>query len=150
MRRVLVLVVIAGLLVGANAVAQDGGSQGQEPTLDSTTVLQLPSDAACVSFTLATVRVLPPAGAVFGDLRINVGGDLQARLTGVDSAASVTMRIGRRTDVAVTGTTLGGQVVRASRSYRRCRPAPAPRRPAPQPQPQPQLAPDIVGGGEDG
>ena len=149
MRRVLLLVVIAGLVVGANAVAQEDGSQGQEPALESTNVLQLPSDAACVGFTLVTVRVLPPAGAVFGDLRVNVGGDLQARLTGVDSAASVTVRIGRRTDIAVTGTTLGGQVVRAARSYRRCRPAPAPRRPAP--QPEPALGPDdIVGGGEDG
>ena len=150
MRRVLLLVVIAGLLVGANAVAQEGGSEGQEPTLDSAKVLQLPSDADCVGFTLATVRVLPPAGAVFGELRVNVGGDLQARLTGVDSAASVTVRIGRRTDIAVTGTTLGGQVVRASRSYRRCRPAPAPRRPAPQPAPEPVPDGDIVGGGEDG
>jgi hypothetical protein len=148
-RRVLLLVLFAGLLVGANAVAQEGGSQGQEPSLDSAKVLQLPSDADCVGFTLVTVRILPPAGAVFGELRINVGGDLQARLTGVDSAASVTVRIGRRTDIAVIGTTLGGQAVRANRSYRRCRPAPAPRRAAP--QPSPVLGPDdIVGGGEDG
>ena len=144
----LVLVVIAGLLVGATALAQEGGSQGQEPTLDSAQVLQLPSDAECVGFTLATIRVLPPAGAVFGELRINVGGDLQARLTGVDSAASVTVRIGRRSDIAVSGTTLGGQVVRANRSYRRCRPAPAPRRTAPEPALPPGT--DVVGGGEDG
>jgi hypothetical protein len=148
-RRVLVLVVIAGLLVGATAVAQEGSSPGpyelQEPAVDSAQVLQLPSDAECAAFTLVTIRVLPPAGAIFGELRVNLNGAMQTRLTGVPRAASVTVRIGRgRTDVEVTGTTLGGQVVRAVRSYRRCRPAPAPRRPAPEP------APDVVVGGEDG
>lgn len=149
MRRVLFLVVVAGLLVGATALAQEGGAQGpydlQEPAVSSGEVLRLPSDTSCADFTLLTVRVLPPAGAIFGDLRVNLNGRQVTRLTGVAHAASVTVRIGRgSTDIAVTGTTLGGQVVRAARTYRRCRPAPASRRPAPGP------GGEEVGGGEDG
>lgn len=154
MRRAL-LVLVFGLLAGATAIAQDGGSQEpydlQEPAVSSADVLKLPSDTRCVHFTLATARVLPPPGAVFGDLRVNVAGRQVTRLTGVPRAASVTVRIGRgRTDVTVSGTTLGGQTVGAQRTYRRCsrtprrRPAPAPARPAPPPGHQ------EIGGGEDG
>jgi hypothetical protein len=150
-RRVLLLLLAFGLLAGASAVAQDGGPQApydlQEPAVSSADVLKLPSDTRCVHFTLATVRVLPPPGAVFGDLRVNVGGRQVTRLTGVPRAASVTVRIGRgRTDVTVSGTTLGGQTVDAQRSYRRCSPTPPrpePARPAP---PRDQE----IGGGEDG
>jgi hypothetical protein len=154
-RRVLFLVVVAGLLVGATALAQDG-SQGsydlQEPAVTSAEVLKLPSDAACADFTLLTIRVLPPPGAVLGDLRVRLQGRQVARLTGVPRAASVTVRIGRgRSDVAVTGTTLGGQVVRAAGSYRRCRPTATvpPRRGPRAPRPQPS-EPDLFGGSEDG
>jgi hypothetical protein len=148
-RRLIPLVAVAGLLVGATALAHEG-SQGsydlQEPTVSSAEVLKLASDDACADFTLVTIRVLPPPGAVFGDLRVSLEGRQVARLTGVPRAASVTVRIGRgRTDVSVTGTTLGGQVVRAVRSYRRCRPTATvpPRRARPEP------VPDVIGGGED-
>lgn len=147
MRRALLLLVAFGLLAGATAVAQDGGPQGayelQEPAVSSADVLKLPSDTRCVHFTLATARVLPPPGAVFGDLRVNVEGRQVTRLTGVPRAASVTVRINRgRTHVAVSGTTLGGQTVSAQRSYRRCSNTPR-RRPAPPPHQE-------IGGGEDG
>jgi hypothetical protein len=64
-----------------------------------------------------------------------------ARLTGVPRAASTTIRLsGARTKVRVSGTTLGGQVVHATRRYRRCV------RPTPRATPPPTE----VGGGEDG
>ena len=56
------------------------------------------------------------------------------------------MRIGGgRTVVAVTGTTLGGQVVQAERAYRRCGSEPRPR---PRPPSAPAPAGGIVGGDE--
>ena len=75
-------------------------------------------------------------------------------MTGVPRAASTTIRLsGARTNVRVSGTTLGGQVVHAARSYRRCgrrdgtqaarsREARHSRRATP--------PPTEVGGGEDG
>jgi hypothetical protein len=145
-RRLLSLLILVGLLAGATAVAQDGGSGGQgpydlaEPPVASADVIKLPGDADCVHFTLATVRFLPPPGAVFGVLTVSSHGREVARMTGVPRAASVTVRIGDRTRVTVSGTTLGGQVVTASRSYRRCG-APVRR----------ELPPATeVGGGEEG
>jgi hypothetical protein len=125
MRRVLIVVLVIGLLAGATAIAQTGSGsdayQLQEPPVSSGQVLRLPSDSACVHFTRATVRFLPPPGAVFGVLQVTADGAEAARLTGVPRAASSTIRLsGARTDVRVSGTTLGGQVVHAQRSYRRC------------------------------
>ena len=108
-------------------------------------------------FTRATVRFLPPPGAVFGVLRVTADGAEAARMTGVPRAASATIRLtGRRTAVRVNGTTLGGQVIGASRTYRRCAPAsakpkPKPRaKPAPRAKPKRTPAPVEQGGGEDG
>jgi hypothetical protein len=96
------------------------------------------------------VRFLPPPGAVFGVFRVTADGAEQARLTGVPRAASATIRLsGRRTEVRASGTTLGGQVVGASRIYRRCAP-PAARRPTRRPKPRPTPPPIEIGGGEDG
>ena len=79
-------------------------------------MLRLPSDRSCVRFTRATVRFLPPPGAVFGVLQVTADGREAARLTGVPRAASATVRLtGARTAVRVSGTTLGGQVIGASR-----------------------------------
>ena len=84
-----------------------------------------------------------------------------ARLTGVPRAASTTIRLsGTRTNVRVSGTTLGGQVVHAQRSYRRCGRPTARKRAKPKPKaaPKPKQRatpratppPTEVGGGEDG
>ena len=164
MRRVLIIVLVLGLLAGATAIAQSGSGgdayQLQEPAVSSRQVLRLPSDASCVRFTRATVRFLPPPGAVFGVLQIRADGAEAARMTGVPRAASATIRLsGARTAIRVSGTTLGGQVVHAERSYRRCgRPA-AHRKPAAKPKPaapkrraKPRATPPPteIGGGEDG
>ena len=164
MRRVLIIVLVLGLLAGATAIAQSGSGgdayQLQEPAVSSRQVLRLPSDASCVRFTRATVRFLPPPGAVFGVLQVRADGAEAARMTGVPRAASATIRLsGARTAIRVSGTTLGGQVVHAERSYRRCgRPA-AHRKPAAKPKPaapkrraKPRATPPPteIGGGEDG
>jgi hypothetical protein len=147
MRRLLLVVLVLGLAAGATAIAQTGSSRDayelQEPSVTSDQVLRLPADRGCVRFTRATVRFLPPPGAVFGLLRVTADGREAARMTGVPRAASTTIRLGgARTDVRVAGTTLGGQVVHAERSYRRCgRRASKPRAAPP---------PIQTGGGEDG
>jgi len=148
-RRALIVIVALGLLAGATAIAQTGSGgdayELQEPSVTSTQVLRLPSDSDCVRFTRATVRFLPPPGAVFGVLQVKADGREAARLTGVPRAASTTIRLsGARTTVRVTGTTLGGQVVHATRSYRRCGDPTARARPRATPPPS------EVGGGEDG
>ena len=67
-----------GVLAGGAAIAQGQGGQDayelQEPAVTSAQVLRLPSDACCVRFTRATVRFLPPPGAVFGVLRVTADG----------------------------------------------------------------------------
>ena len=145
MRRVLFIVVALGLLAGATAIAQSGSStdayQLQEPSVSSTQVLRLPADRSCVHITRATVRFLPPPGAVFGLLQVTADGREAARMTGVPRAASATISLsGARTAVRVSGTTLGGQVVHAERSYRRCGSSRARKhttsRPSPKPKPK--------------
>jgi len=139
-------------LAGGAALAEGQSSQDayelQEPPVTSSQVLRLPSDSGCVRFTRATVRFLPPPGAVLGVLTITADGAEVARMTGVPRAASATIRlVGRSTAVRVSGTTLGGQVIGASRTYRRCgsRPKATPKR-----KPAPAPRPIEVGGGEDG
>jgi hypothetical protein len=151
-RRVLIIVLALGLLAGATAIAQTGSTndayQLQEPSVTSSQVLRLPSDASCVRFTRATVRFLPPPGAVFGVLQVTADGREAVRMTGVPRAASTTIRLsGARTAVRVSGTTLGGQVVHAAREYRRCgSAAPKPKRRA-KPGATP---PPLQTGGDDG
>ena len=152
MRRVLIIVLALGLLAGATAIAQSGSSgdayQLQEPSVTSSQVLRLPSDASCVRFTRATVRFLPPPGAVFGVLQVTADSREAARMTGVPRAASTTIRLsGDRTAVHVSGMTLGGQVVHAARDYRRCGSASPKPRTKPRPKPPPPVE---IGGGEDG
>ena len=153
MRRVVFLVLVLGVLAGATAIAQTGGTRDayelQEPSVTSRAVLRLPADAGCVRFTRATVRFLPPPGAVFGILRVTADGREASRMTGVPRAASTTIKLsGDRTSVRVSGTTLGGQVVHAARDYRRClRSKPKPK---PRPKPRPSPPPTEIGGGEDG
>jgi hypothetical protein len=153
MRRVLFVVLVLGLAAGATAIAQTGSSRDayelQEPSVTSAQVLRLPADTGCIRFTRATVRFLPPPGAVFGVLRVTADGREAARMTGVPRAASTTIRLsGARTDVRVSGTTLGGQVVHAERSYRRCgRTGSKPKVDRP---PRAEPPPIEAGGGEDG
>jgi hypothetical protein len=158
-RRVVLIVLGLGLLAGATAVAQSSGDdyQLQEPSVTSAQVLRLPSDSSCVRFTRATVRFLPPPGAVFGVLQVTADGVQAARLTGVPRAASATVQLsGARTLVRATGTTLGGQNIGATRSYRRCgAPTSKPRaKPKAKPRAKPRRAPTPppteIGGGEDG
>ena len=154
-RRVLFIVLGLGALAGGAALAEGQGSQDayelQEPHVTSAQVLRLPSDSSCVRFTRATVRFLPPPGAVFGVLRVTADGAEAARMTGVPRAASATIRLtGRRTEVRVNGTTLGGQVIGASRTYRRCAPASAKPTPRKRAKSKPTPPPVEQGGGEDG
>jgi hypothetical protein len=159
MRRVVLIVLGLAALAGGAALAQGQSSQDayelQEPPVTSAQVLRLPSDSGCVRFTRATVRLLPPPGAVLGVLTITADGAEAARMTGVPRAASATIRLtGRSTRVHVSGTTLGGQVVSASRTYRRCVSRPVSAKPKPKPKRKPAPArtppPIEVGGGEDG
>jgi hypothetical protein len=150
-RRVLLIVLGLGLAAGGAALAEGQSTQDayqlQEPHVTSARVLRLPSDSGCVHFTRATVRFLPPPGAVFGVLQVKANSVEAVRMTGVTRAASATLRLhGRRTVVRVNGTTLGGQVIGASRTYRRCGSTPAPVRRA---KPRKPLPP-AVGGGDDG
>ena len=155
MRRVLIAIVVIGVLAGATAIAQSGAGgdvyELQEPAVTSSQVLRLPSDSGCVRFTRATIRFLPPPGAVFGLLQVRADGREVARMTGVPRAASTTIRLsGARTTVRVNGSTLGGQVVHATRSYRRCGRSAARRRTSPPPRQRTTPPPTEVGGGEDG
>ena len=157
MRRVLFLVLVLGVLAGATAIAQTGGTRDayelQEPSVTSSEVLRLPSDSSCIRFTRATVRFLPPPGAVFGVLTVTANGREATRMTGVPRAASTTIRLsGARTTVRVSGTTLGGQVVHAARTYRRCGAAAKAKPKTPQKRATPRATPPPVesGGGEDG
>jgi hypothetical protein len=154
-RRFLFIVLGLGLLAGGAALAEGQGSENayelQEPPVTSAQVLRLPSDSSCVRFTRATVRFLPPPGAVFGVLQVRADGREVARMTGVPRAASATIRLsGSRTAVRVSGTTLGGQVIGASRNYRRCGQATARPRAKPRPRPRRTPQPIEIGGGDDG
>ena len=124
MKRVLPLAVLAGLAIGATALAQGGENpyDSPEPSVTSSQVLKLPDSApGCGSIRDATVRITPPTGAILGYVRIVVDGRHAARLTGVPRAASATVRIpqaGAR--LGVRAETLGGQRLRASRIYADC------------------------------
>ena len=149
-RRALFIAIGLGLAAGGAALAEGQSNQDAyqlpEPSVSSAQVLRLPRDSSCVHITRATVRFLPPPGAVFGLLRVTAHGREAARMTGVPRAASVTIRLtGSRTTVRVSGTTLGGQEVSATRVYRRCRPAGS------KPKPKPKRTtptPVQVGGGD--
>ena len=155
-RRVLFIVLGLGLAAGGAALAEGQSNQDayqlQEPHVTSRQVLRLPSDSGCVHFTRATVRFLPPPGAVFGVLQVKADGAEVVRMTGVPRAASATVRLrGARTEVRVNGTTLGGQVIGASRIYRRCGSRPATTTPKPKHRPAPHTpVPVETGGGESG
>jgi len=119
-----IAIVLAGLGVGATALAQGGDNpyDSPEPAVTASQVLKLPDSApGCGSVRNATVRITPPTGAILGYVRIVVDGRQAARLTGVPRAASATVRIpqsGAR--LSVTSETLGGQRMRSSRVFSDC------------------------------
>jgi hypothetical protein len=91
-----------------------------------------------------TLRVTPPEGVEIGSLSVRLNGQQIVRLTGVDSGASVTVRLPKRSArVATSGLTLDGQQLARARRYRSCEPAKL--TPA---QPRRERPPVIVGGGE--
>jgi hypothetical protein len=138
MKLVLPLVAVAGLGLGATALAAQSGPtdpyQVPEPNVTSGQVLRMPDGApGCDASRSVTVRVTPPTGAVLGYVRVVVDGAERARLTGIPRAASATVRVPRTgARVTTTGLTLGGQRLRVSRVYSDCT------RPAPPAPPEPQ------------
>jgi hypothetical protein len=141
-RRLLIPLTLGIAAVAATAVAQDGGGPAP-PVVRSTSVLHWASDRSCHGTAGVTLRVTPPEGIEIGSLTVRLDGQQVVRLTGVDSAASVTVRLPRRSArVTTTGETLDGQQIARSRRYRSCEPRLAP------PQPRRDAPPVVVGGGE--
>jgi hypothetical protein len=124
MKRVLPLAILAGLGIGATALAAQGDNpyDTPEPAVTAAQLLKLPDSApGCDATRSAKVRITPPIGAILGSVRIVVDGREAARLTGVPRAASASVRIpqsGAR--LTVSAETLGGQRLRASRVYSDC------------------------------
>jgi hypothetical protein len=124
MKRLLPLVVLAGLGVGATALAAQGGNpyDSPEPPVTASQVLRLPDSApGCGTVRFARVRLTPPTGAILGVVRVDVDGRQAVRMTGVPRAASATVRIpqaGAR--LAVSAETLGGQRMRSTRVFSDC------------------------------
>jgi hypothetical protein len=129
--------------VAATAIAQDGGGPPTSPpVVRSTSVLHWESDRSCHGTSGVTLRVTPPDGIEISSLSVRLNGQRIVKLTGVDSAASVTVRLPRRSArVTTSGETLDGQQIARSRRYRSCEPPLTP------PQPR-RDEPVIVGGGE--
>jgi hypothetical protein len=146
-RGLLVVLGLAGLVVGGTAVAQDGGSDPYElpePKVRDAEVLKLAGASGCDRDGRLRVRFTPPPGAVFGWFTVSVRGSEAVRMTGVTHAASATVSLPRgRSTVRAAGETLGGQRVVSSRNYRTCESRPRPAEPPASPQPV------QVGGGED-
>jgi hypothetical protein len=143
MKRILPFAVVAGLAVGATALAaaQGGNDPYTTPEPDVTTgqLIRLPQGTSgCDDTRSAKVRITPPTGAVLGFVKVTVDGRQSARLTGVPRAASATVRIPRSgARLTVLAETLGGQRLKASRVYADCT------RP-------PDTPPNQVGGGGEG
>jgi hypothetical protein len=126
MKRLLPLAVLAGLGLGATALAAQNGRTDPytvpEPNVTSGQVLKLPDSApGCNDTRSVTVRVTPPTGAVLGYVRVVVNGHENARLTGVPRAASATVRVPRSgARLTATASTLGGQRLKSTRVYSDC------------------------------
>jgi hypothetical protein len=130
-RMALLLVPLAGLGVGATALAR-GGSGHHD-------VLDLPG--GCLRGVRVIVRFDPPAGKTL-NLHVRTGGKEVVHLTGVTRSASVTVRLPRTGGrVDVSGSNSDGDSISAGRSYRRCTPQP-------QPTVRPRPGPPVTGGGE--
>jgi hypothetical protein len=129
-RSLLALLAAAGAAAGGTALAQGGSDDPYsipEPHVSSRAVLHLAADDRCLHDRRLLVRFTPPSGAVFGWFEVTVRGHRAARMTGVPRAASATVRLRRGVSVVrVVGETLGGQRIRAVRTYASCDAAPPP------------------------
>jgi hypothetical protein len=144
-RRLVIPLTMGIAAVAATAIAQDGGGPPTTtpPVVRSTSVLHWESDRSCHGTAGVTLRVTPPDGVEIGALSVRLDGRQVVRLTGVDSSASVTVRLPRRSArVTTAGETLDGQQIARSRRYRSCVPRLAPQ------QPRRDEPPVVVGGGE--
>jgi hypothetical protein len=149
-RRALLLIVLGGLVVGATALAQSGGETGT-PVVRDGAVLHLPGGRPCSGRQTVTLRVTPPAELQMGWVSVQVNGREVARLTGIASAASATVRLPKRaTRVVASAETLDGQQLVRERHYDRCAVPVVRPRPKPKPQPAPAPTPPgtVVGGPE--
>jgi len=137
-RAALVVLVLAGLAAGTTALAQ-GGADPIVPVVRDGDVLHLSDGRGCGGAYGPTVRITPPAGVELGWVSVRINRREVVRLTGVESAASVTPRLPRdRTRLSAVAETLDGQRLARVRYYPACHRPPSPSGPAP---------PPIVGGG---
>jgi hypothetical protein len=147
-RPALLLIVLGGLLAGATALAQSGGETGT-PVVRAGTVLHLPAGRPCSGRQTVTLRVTPPAGLQMGWVSVDVNGREVARLTGIASAASATVRLPKRaTRVVARAETLDGQQLLRERRYATCAVPVARPKPKPGPAPAPTPTGTVVGGPE--
>ena len=123
-RSLLALLAAAGAAAGGTALAQGGSDDPYsqpEPHVSSKAVIRLAADDGCLHDRRLLVRFSPPSGAVFGWFEVTVRGHRAVRMTGVPRAASATVRLPRGVShVRVVGETLGGQRIRAFRTYTSC------------------------------
>ena len=126
----MVVVVGAGLGLGATALAQSGDDE-----------LSIQMHRGCLTGTRVTIKISPPSGGTLSPVHIRAGNREVVHLTGVTQDASVTVRIPHQGRVSVTGESTAGERFDVSRDYRRCTPEP----PAQQNR---SPSPPITGGGE--
>jgi hypothetical protein len=129
---VLLLVLGCGLVAGATALAQGGGSDE----------LSVKLQRGCLTGTRVTIRITPAEGQILSPVHVRANGEEMVHLTGVTQEASVIVRVPtKRGRVSISGETTGGRAFSAARDYRPCAPPPAPHRNV---HPEPTLS----GGGE--
>jgi hypothetical protein len=128
------VVVLSGLVAAPAAVAAPSGGG----VIRSAAVFHFQRDRTCRGTHGVTVRITPPPGVTLGSVSVRVVGRQSVRLTGVEGAASVTVRLPRESArVRARAETLDGQRLSAARRYRACPPPPSG-----------PPGPVVIGGGE--
>jgi hypothetical protein len=146
-RGALILIVLSGLLVGATALAQTGGDAGT-PVVSDGSVLHIPAGRPCSGRQAVTVRVTPPPELQMGWVSVQVNGREVARLTGIASGASATVRLPKRAShLVASAESLDGQRLSRERRYATCVKPVARPKPRPRPAPAPPGPPGPVVGG---
>lgn len=152
----LVFAVIAGGAVAATSALGGSSHTSQyklpEPAITASSTLRLPALHRCVKGNSVRIGLVPPSAVTFASLSVRVNGDevLTLASLGGPGSAKIIIPFGK-VRLIVTGTTSGGQFVRAAQSYRRCRKGetikkPTVTKPRPKPTPEPQ---SLQGGGVD-